>query len=211
MISEKYNLEIGINTNCIEIEKLVTLIKNNWINRVIVGLDYFDSRISKNSSVGVPSKQILENIIRVKELGCDVSISSVYNNDLENKIKMLEWGIRNNVRIKIIEIVKNEKEKDTSKEFLKMERILKEKFKLEYIKDEYNEISGFKKGKKVVTFFHSHCRIRECDICKQIHLRITANGKMKQCMYTSEDDIDIKKKDFKENLKKYIAKPAKFY
>lgn len=211
MISEKYNLEIGINTNCIEIEKLVTLIKNNWINRVIVGLDYFDSRISKNSSVGVPSKQILENIIRVKELGCDVSISSVYNNDLENKIKMLEWGIRNNVRIKIIEIVKNEKEKDTSKEFLKMERILKEKFKLEYIKDEYNEISGFKKGKKVVTFFHSHCRIRECDICKQIHLRITANGKMKQCMYTSEDDIDTKKKDFKENLKKYIAKPAKFY
>ena len=46
----------------------------------------------------------------VIELGCDVSISSVYNGDLENKIKMLEWGIENGVRIKILEVVKNERE-----------------------------------------------------------------------------------------------------
>lgn len=92
-----------------------------------------------------------------------------------------------------------------------MENELKEKFELEYKKDEYNEISGFKNGKKVVTYFHSHCRIRECDVCKQIHLRITADGKMKQCMYTSKDDIDTKKEDFKEKLKEYIVNPAKFY
>lgn len=211
MISEKYNLDIGINTNCIEIEKLIYMIKKHWINRVIVGLDYFDGKISKNSPVGVSSKQILNNIIKIKELGCDVSISSVYNNDLENKIKMLDWGIKNNVRIKILEIVKDEREKTTSDDFFKMEEILKERFKLEYKKDNYNEISGFKNGKKVVTYFHSHCRIRECDVCKQIHLRITANGKMKQCMYTTKDDIDTKKANFKEKLEEYIVKPAKFY
>ena len=88
MISEKYHLDIGINTNCIEIKKLIFMIKNNWINRVIVGLDYFEGKISKNSPVGVSSKQILENILKIKKLGCDVSISSVYNDDLENKIKM---------------------------------------------------------------------------------------------------------------------------
>lgn len=92
-----------------------------------------------------------------------------------------------------------------------MEEIIQRKFELEYIKDEYNEISGLKNGKKVVTFFHSHCRIRECDVCKQIHLRITANEKMKQCMYTVKDDIDTKKLDFRKNFKKYIAEPAKFY
>ena len=211
MISEKYNLDIGINTNCIEIEKLIYMIKKHWINRVIVGLDYFDGEISKNSPVGVSSKQILNNIIKIKELGCDVSISSVYNNDLENKIKMLNWGIKNNVRIKILEIVKDEREKTTSDDFFNMEEILKEKFKLEYKKDNYNEISGFKNEKKVVTYFHSHCRIRECDVCKQIHLRITANGKMKQCMYTTKDDIDTKKANFKEKLKEYIVNPAKFY
>lgn len=175
MISEKYHLDIGINTNCVEIEKLIFMIKNHWINRVIVGLDYFDGKISKNSPVGISSKQILKNILKIKALGC------------------------------------NEERKTTSKNFLKMEKILKEKFGLEYKKDEYNEISGYKNGKKVVTYFHSHCRIRECDVCKQIHLRITANGKMKQCMYTTRDDIDTKKEDFKEKLKEYIAKPAKFY
>lgn len=30
-------------------------------------------------------------------------------------------------------------------------------------------------------------------------------------MYTSKDDIDTKKEDFKEKLKEYIVNPAKFY
>ena len=118
MISEKYNLDIGINTNCIEIEKLIYMIKHKWINRVIVGLDYFDKDISKNSPVGVSSKQILDNILKIKSFGCDVSISSVYNDDLENKIKMLEWGIEHEVRIKILEIV-NQKRKKYIKRILK--------------------------------------------------------------------------------------------
>lgn len=211
MISEKYHLKIGINTNCIEIEKLILLIKNNWINRVIVGLDYFDANISKNSPVGVSSKQVLKNIIKIKELGCDVSISSVYNNDLENKIKILKWGIKNGIRVKLIEEVKNEKEERTSGEFLELENIIQEEFRLKYKKDKYNEINGYKDNNRVVTFFHSHCRIRECDVCKKIHLRITANGKMKQCMYTSKDDIDTKSIEFRKKLEKYIAEPAKFY
>lgn len=211
MIAEKYHLDIGINTNCIEIEKLIILIKKNWIKRVIVGLDYFDGKISKNSPIGVSSKQILENIKEIKKLGCDVSISSVYTGDLENKIKILKWGIKNQVRIKMIEEIKDEEEKSTSEEFLELEKIIQEKFKLEYKKDEYNEVNGYKDSKRVITFFHSHCRLRECDICKKIHLRITANGKMKQCMYTLEDDIDTKSIDFRDNLERYIKEPAKFY
>ena len=62
---------------------------------------------------------------------------------------------------------------------------------------------------KIITFFHSHCRIRECDICKKIHLRVTASGKMKQCMYNTSDDIDIRKDNFRENLIKYLNSPAK--
>lgn len=211
MISEKYNLRVSVNTNCIEIEKLVQLIKNNWIDRVVVGLDYFDNDISKNSPIGVSSKQILDNILKIRKLGCDVSISSVYNNDLQNKVNMVDWGIENGVRVKILEIVKNEIAKSTSEEFLNMEKEIGNIFKLDYKKDKYNEISGYKENKKVVTYFHSHCRIRECDICKKIHLRITADGKMKQCMYYHEDDINTKSSDFSEKLKKYIEQPAKFY
>lgn len=211
MLYEKYNLKIGINTNCVEIEKLIYLIKKGWIDRVIVGLDYFDSPISKSSPIGVSSKQILTNILTIKNLGCNVSISSVYNNDLENKMKTVDWCIKNNIRIKILEIVTHQKEKSTSQDFLNLQNILKNKFNLIYSKDEYNEINGYKDDKKVITFFHSHCKIRECDICKEIHLRITANGKMKQCMYTTKDDINIKNSNFRENLINYLKTPAKFY
>ena len=178
---------------------------------MIVGLDYYDNEISKDSPIGVSSKQILTNILRIKKLGCDVSISSVYNKDINNKIEMIKWSMENGVRIKILEIVKNEKEKQTSEEFIEMENKIKNLFKLKYIKDEFNEINGYKDKTRVITFFHSHCRLRECDICKKIHLRITAEGKMKQCMYTNEDDIDTQNKNFKDELKNYISKPAKIY
>ena len=211
MISEKYKLKVGINTNCIQIDKLIYLIKNGWIDRVVVGLDFFNGKISKDSPIGVSSNKILENILKIKELGCDVTISSVYNNDLENKLQIIKWAIENNIRIKIIEIIKNEKEKETSKEFLEMEQIVRKKFNLRYEKDEFNELNGYIGNRRAITFFHSHCRIRECDICKKIHIRITANGKMKQCMYTTEDDIDVKNENFREKLEKYIEEPAKIY
>lgn len=211
MISEKYNLKIGINTNCIEIDKILYMIEKGWINRVVVGMDYFNGNISKDSPVGNSSRQILENVLKIKKLGSNISISSVYNYDLENKIELIKWGIDNDVRIKILEIVKNEKYDNTSFEFLKAEDIIKEKFNLKYIKDQYNEINGYLKDKNVITFFHSHCRVRECDICKKIHLRITASGKMKQCIYNTEDDIDIRKSNFREELIKYLNSPAKRY
>ena len=211
MISEKYNLKIGINTNCIEIDKLLYMINRGWIDRVIVGMDYFDKDISKDSPIGESSKQILNNILKIKDANCDVSISSVYNNDLQNKINLINWGIKNGVRVKILEIVKDEKFNETSKEFLNIESAIKEKFNLNYKVDEYNEISGYLDDVRVITFFHSHCRIRECNICKQIHLRVTASGKMKQCMYNTSDDIDIRKEDFRENLIRYLRSPAKYY
>lgn len=211
MISEKYNLKIGINTNCVEIDKLLYMVKKGWINRVVVGLDYFDGKISKNSPIGRSSKEILNNIMKIKENGCDVSISSVYTEDNQNKLELINWGINHNIRIKIIEIIRNEKFSSTSKEFLNMEQTVKNRFNLDYKTDKFNETSGYIDGRRVVTFFHSHCRLRECDICSQIHLRITASGKMKQCMYTTDDDIDIRANDFREKLIKYLESPAKIY
>lgn len=211
MLSEKYKLKISLNTNCIEIDKILYMIDKGWIDRVVVGLDYFDKPVSKDSKIGLSSAQILKNIISIRDKGCNVSISSVYTGDIENKIKMIEWAIKNNIRIKVLEIVKDEKEDSTSKAFLNLESNIKKQFNLKYESDQYNEVNGFLDNKRVITFFHSHCRIRECDICKEIHLRITASGKMKQCMYHDEDDIDTKSDDFRENLYNYINTPAKYY
>ena len=65
MIAEEFNLRIGINTNLIAYEKLKVLIDKGWIHRVVVGLDYFDGKISKNSPIGKSSKEILENILNI--------------------------------------------------------------------------------------------------------------------------------------------------
>lgn len=211
MLSQKYGLEVGINTNCIQVKKLEEMVKKGWIKRIVVGLDYFDNLISKDSPIGISSKIILENIIKLRNLGCDISISTVYVKDKKNKLDMIRWAIKNEIRIKVLEVVKNEKEKKTSEDFIQLQKEVQKTFGLELKKDEYKEVTGYLNGKKVITFFHSHCRIRECDICKQIHLRITASGKMKQCMYTEEDDIDVKAKDFREKLAQYIVTPAKYY
>ena len=49
MLAEKYHLKVGINTNIIEIEKLMYMIEKGWIYRVVAGIDYFDAPISKQS------------------------------------------------------------------------------------------------------------------------------------------------------------------
>ena len=125
MLAEKYHLKVGINTNIIEIDKLMYMIEKGWIYRVVVGLDYFDAPISKQSPVGISSKQALENILRVKESGVNVTISTVYNGDYDNLSKLVNWSHENGIRIKILEEVKNEIAETTDVEYLKMkEKIL---------------------------------------------------------------------------------------
>ena len=102
MIKNKYNLQVSINTNCVAFDKLEKMIKNGWISRVTVGLDYYDAPISKNSPIGVSSKTILERILRIKELGCVPTISTVFTGDLENKKMIVQWCVSNMIRVKII-------------------------------------------------------------------------------------------------------------
>lgn len=211
MLTEKYKLKVGINTNCIEIEKIKEIVKNGWCSRVVVGLDFFDSPVSKKSPVGVSSQEILSNIIELKNLGCDVSISKVYVNDEINTMRLVEWSINNSIRIKIIEVIKNERFNATSEEFIKIRNKIIKEYNMEIKKDQFNEVSGYINNNRVITFFHSHCRVGECDICKKIHLRVTSTGKLKQCMYTELDDIDFKIGNVHDNIEKYLARPAKFY
>lgn len=211
MLTEKYKLKVGINTNCVEFETLKDIVKSGWCYRAVVGLDYFDSPISKKSSIGVSSKQILNNIIELKNLGCNVSIPKVYDNDEENTLKLVDWGINNGVRIKIVELVNYEKFDNTSKEFIEIREKIIDKYNMISKINQFNEVSGYIDNRQVISFFHSHCRIRECDICKKIHLRVTSNCKLKQCIYNEEDDIDYRIGDVEKNIERYLISPAKFY
>jgi cyclic pyranopterin phosphate synthase len=206
MLADKYNLKVGINTNLIEIDKMMYMIEKGWIFRVVVGLDYFDSDISKNSPVGKSSKEILANVLKVKKTGVKTSIATVYNGDYDNLYKLTDWCIKNNIKIKILEEVKDEIADSSSPDYVAMRDKIIEDFNLEKKYDDVlKEWHGYKGDKIAVSFFHSHCRLNECDVCRDMHLRVTSNGKFKQCIQTSEYDVDIFDGDIRENIIKALT------
>ena len=211
MLSSEYNLKVGINTNCIEINKLLYMIKNGWIDRVVVGLDYFDESISKKSPVGKSSKEILDNILKIKTLGCDVSISTVYDNNYENIHKLVKWCIKNEIRIKIIEIIKNEIYDTSDINYLNMRDKIINDFNFEIKIDELEEYNCYVNGKRIITFFPSLCRLRRCDLCKKIHLRITSEGKIKQCIQYNEDDADVIGEESRKNIIKELKREVNYH
>ena len=212
MLAEKYHLKVGINTNIVEIDKLMYMIKKGWIYRVVVGLDYYDAPISKQSPVGISSKQALENILKVKETGVNVTISTVYNGDYNNLYKLVDWAKKNKIRIKILEEVKNEVADSTDIEYLKMKDRILSDFNLTSKFDElFKEYHGVDSDDFIaVTFFHSHCRIRECDVCKKMHLRVTSSGKLKQCIQSDENDIKYLDGDIRKNILTALSQPVNF-
>lgn len=211
MLYEDYNLKIGINTNCVEITKLLQLIEKGWIDRVVVGLDYYNGKVSKNSIIGVSSKTILKNILKIKNTGCNVSISTVYNNDYDNIYNLVNWCVTNNIRIKIIELIENKIYDESDLNYIDMRNKIIEDFDFDVMIDELEEFNCYKNNFNYVSFFPSLCRIRRCDICKKVHLRITADGKIKQCLHYSEKDKDVLGNNGRKNILETIKSEVDFH
>lgn len=211
MLSQEYGLKVGINTNCIEITKLLSMIEKGWIERVVVGLDYFDGKISKQSKIGISSKEILHRILEIKALNCDVSISTVYNGDYENIYNLVSWCIKNKIRIKVIEVVKNEICSSSDKDYLQMQNKILHDFNFDTVIDDFEEINGYIGDFKNISFFPSLCRLRRCDLCKKLHFRITSDGRIKQCLHYLDDDTSILGVEGRNNILKEINREVNYH
>ena len=211
MLSEEYKLKVGINTNCIEYEKLLYMIDNGWIDRVIVGLDDYDNKISKNSPIGKSSKEILNNILSIKNKGCNVSISNVYNGDYDNIYKLVNWCQNNHIRIKIIELIENKIFENSDADYIKMRNRLINDFNFAVKIDEFEEYNCYKNQERIVSFFPSLCRLRRCDLCKRIHLRITSTGYIKQCIHYSDNDKYLLGNNCRQNIIKELESEVNYH
>jgi len=211
MIKDDYNLLVSLNTNAILIDKLMNLINHNLIARVVVGLDYINANISKNSPIGVSSEQILKNILLIKNHDVDVSIATVFNNNYIDIENIVDWGIKNKIRVKIIEIEKNEISTSSSKEYLDMRDKILNEFNLTKVIDDIGEVNGYINDFKAVSFFHSLCRLRKCDVCKNIQCRITSDGIMKPCLYYCNQDENLLEGNTREKILKVINRKVDYH
>lgn len=201
MLTEEYGISVEMNTNGIEIEKLMDMISKGWVKKVVVGMDYFDKSISKNSPVGESSKVIRENILRIKRTGCEIRVATVYNGEDSNTEKIIKWAVDNGIGIRVLEIVREKTDEKYSEKYMNLQKTISSKINLDWhIDEKLEELNGAKDGKVLVKFYHSLCRLGLCNICKKIPFRITSSGIARPCILTSKTDIDIFDGDIHENI-----------
>lgn len=200
-------VHLGINTNGIESEVLLYLAKNRFIDRIVFGIDYFDEKISKKSSVGKSSKEIFQTISEVIDCGCRVEVDTMYDGDYDNIYHMSRWAIDHQIRIKILEEINDETDSKPDIKFTEMICNLLQDLKLHAGIDlTFNDIYAYDKdGKVCISFFHSLCRTRECSKCARMHMRITSDGKTKPCLRNPKTEFDLLKGNFQFNFLKGLC------
>lgn len=177
-------VKLGINTNAILIDKLLEIVNEGLIDCVVVGIDRYDAPISKASAVGRPSDEILGNVLKIKKAGCDANISAVYTGDLGNIEGLAEWCFRNRIKIKVLEVVDSEVADAPTEAYQRMVNHMIEKYGLSvFYNHTKKQYSAKSHDGKAISFFHSHCRLRECEVCARLHLRVSCDGDALTCLH----------------------------
>lgn len=205
MLAVEYGLKVGVNTNGILVNRLLPLVCAGIVERVIVGIDYYNYIISKQSPIGVPSHTILENVLNVKREGGDICIDVVYQDNYENIVNIVRWGIENSIRVKIIEKVTCDMQTLENPSYDRMMRAVLHQFDMNCVKDTMDESNGYIGDFRAVSFLHSLCRLRMCEICRlYMPLRITASGILKPCIMNSEHDIALNETGLKVGFERIL-------
>lgn len=196
---------VGINTNGMMAEKLLLISREQLVNRVVIGMDYFDGLISKQSLIGVSSSRIKETAVNISNLGITVEIATVYDDNETDVISLVEWGLRNHITVKVIEKTISIERNNSPIEFDKLIVRVKNKFGLRVgITADLQEYY-LTNGQTRIKFFQSHCNRKECDICKGLHMRISCDGKAKPCIQREDTAFDLLSNQFDINMKMAIA------
>ncbi|MBI2419042.1 MAG: GTP 3',8-cyclase MoaA [Ignavibacteriales bacterium] len=197
-LKQKHHFEIGITTNgthlCDKIEDLLrfgidrlnisldTMQKNKYIS--ITGADYFDSTIeSIHKAIASGFKSVKVNCVLIKNTNDDEL------NDFVSYFKNFP------IELRFIEYMPFSGNKWDDLKFYGWE-MMKEKIEHEYILKEVPTSGKIAKmysvaGYKLKLGFISSISNHFCDTCNRI--RITATGQVKNCLFSSSQDIILKK------------------
>ncbi|GHU71776.1 hypothetical protein FACS189413_13950 [Bacteroidia bacterium] len=189
------NISFEINSNIIEIETILNLISHGWLDSVAVGLDFYDRKVSKDSPTGIPSAKVLNSVLRINETGCNVSITNVYNGDLDNITKLAYWCRDNKIFLRILEKIDDVIADEPTGEYIIMAKhIIKElglTMNYQRTKDRYYGTFPGGERNKGIYFFISHCRLRECELCKTRYFKVSNEGKTQSCLFPNTPQFSL--------------------
>ena len=205
MISKELCINnLGINTNGFACDELINLCKEGFLQQVVIGMDYFDGKVSKKSPIGPSSSEIKELILFLKQLGVNVQVAVVYSNNENDVFRFVEWGAKNHVLIKVLEEEDYNNPNFVPQKFDDLIMSVQNLYKLKTgLTADLRETYLYDQNSKVL-FFQSHCNRKECAVCRNMHLRINAEGKARICLFR-EDAFDLTTGDFDLNIRKAIT------
>ena len=190
------NVELSITTNAILVDRFVDTLKENGIRNINASLDSLDSEKFKQITRRDNFKKVFDNIHLLIKEGFHVKLNVVLIKDFnENEIidfinLTKDWPIV----VRFIEFMPfNGNKWDVSK-LVSYESIMNRAFnefsktKIIRLKDAQNDTS---KNYKVSHYKGSFAVISTvtnpfCDSCNR--LRLTANGQLKNCLFSSEEN-----------------------
>jgi len=206
MLREELGVEeLGINTNATFAERLESLAARRLLTQIVVGLDRFDSTVSKASPIGASSRSVLATVGRLKRAGQNVQIAAVYDGDYDNMLALANWCLSEGVLLKILEISDEKVASESTPAYAAMFQQLVAALQLRVgMTADLRELYGVAPAGGRILFFHSHCRLRECGECSRLHLRVTATGFAKPCLLRSDTEAPLLGGDFDGNIRRAI-------
>ncbi len=209
-IKAKYKFSnFGINTNAYKKELLIELCKLELFDQIVIGVDYYSNKVSKDSCIGPSPMLVLDTARILKNYGYNVQIASVYMGDDVNKMQLIKYCLENNIMIKLIENTRKDRMPDNR--YFEFVKAVVEYFDLKIgMTVDINQLYGLKNGVQVIRFFQSHCNRGECGLCRNLHMRITSMGYAKPCLFNKKtEEYLLDPNTFDRNMRKAIVNLGK--
>jgi GTP 3',8-cyclase len=208
MLKREYLIQnVGLNTNGTMLSRAkAKALLAAGLDVAVVGVDFPDGPISKDSSRGRHARTVLANVADAAAVGLNVQIASVYSNTtVEAVSELFQWCQDHHILLKVLEVSDETIEKTTSREFSELVEFLRDRYSLRMGRTvSLNERYGVTSAGARILFFHSHCRVRECRECSQMHMRVTAMGSAKPCILRQDTEFDLLSGDAELALRRAV-------
>ena len=188
-------IELSISTNAILVDQFIDVFKNVGIKQVNISLDTLDAEEFFQMTKRAYFEKIMSNIKLLLENNFKVKINCVVLKDKNEKaiLDFISWTENTDLDVRFIEFMPfqgNSWKKDAVYAYKEILKDVEQQYQINRLPDAVNDTAKHYQVKNFKGKFAFITTITEpfCDSCNR--LRLTADGKMKNCLF-STGEIDI--------------------